>query len=837
MVEATAKAQHGILALSVFLPARLQEAVASVSVREAVASVKQGSWMTKWRRQPLFGLSRRRVYVRVDMEALRVVWSGGGMGAVRSKCLYLKSVDAILPGLAGKKSWKKMSTTEKELGFEMQSRRRVDHFICESVADWRLWMRGLVYAHHKSRVKRASLIESAEKQHLLRALWRRADVDNSESIQFHECVPLLKSLDYHGDIHYVSYVFYHSIEDASHVLEYDEFEMAMLTLLTHEAAKEEFLRFCAGGQDTPLMTTAEFSRFLDSIQLALPDEVKATLDQIHSFSQPYSTLGITSLPKTLQDRLTLFGFCRYLISDRNHVFVPAKLEQYQLMSHPITYYWIRTASHWILPDDTPQKTMVRLVELLHEGVRAVVLSCHRSEENGQLVMNGGWSSGPSALLLRDVLKTITHHAFSKGNQCPVILLLDLQNCKESVAEDADALLRQVLGAQLRTPPPNWVMTPGTSGNPVPWSPSALYNSFLALRVELPAVAHPLMQIATLPLTALMRLEWNENLLFASSSAATAALSAEELVLEKHICRPGRPQLDATRNALSASWAVARPIKLTAAARDGETLSNGPTVWTAKDLREIGKYPHTLQALCKAEQARLPPLTVVLPEGSNMICSNVDPVSAWRYGFQMVVLPYGTFGLAHLLDAARFQENGNCGYVLKPTPVVRQSTPLDKRALSPWTEAPVGFSIAILAAQQLPRPGTERRHILGVEDTLSPYIIVSIHGVPGDCSVQKTGLVSGNGLNPTWRRATFTFTVTVPSVGFLVFEVRSFHPTRTVTVASAAIPVSCLRPGLRWVPLRNVVLQPVPWSGILVRIRLRSVHTAIQDNAFPTQPNF
>lgn len=37
------------------LPVRLQEAVASVEVREAVAAIKNGSWVVKWRRRPLLG--------------------------------------------------------------------------------------------------------------------------------------------------------------------------------------------------------------------------------------------------------------------------------------------------------------------------------------------------------------------------------------------------------------------------------------------------------------------------------------------------------------------------------------------------------------------------------------------------------------------------------------------------------------------------------------------------------------------------------------------------------------------------------------------------------------
>lgn len=60
---------------------------------------------------------------------------------------------------------------------------------------------------------------------------------------------------------------------------------------------------------------------------------------------------------------------------------------------------------------------------------------------------------------------------------------------------------------------------------------------------------------------------------------------------------------------------------------------------------------------------------------------------------MVASFYGVFGLATLLDSSRFQENGNCGYVLKPS---LSSTPnsLYTRSPSLWKEAPLGFTLTV-----------------------------------------------------------------------------------------------------------------------------------------------
>lgn len=192
-----------------------------------------------------------------------------------------------------------------------------------------------------------------------------------------------------------------------------ELVQVMLALLTHEVAKEEFLRFCAGGQETPFMTLAEFSRFLDSVQLALSSEVQATMRYIKSLQVPYSTTGATSLPKGLQQRLTLFGFCRYLTCLGNNAFATDRLAQYQPMTRPLQSYWIRTVSHWALPNDTIKTAASRLIALLQNGVRGIVVPCCATEE-GDIMVNIG-QCAPSVsrgLAVRDILSAVADHAFS-----------------------------------------------------------------------------------------------------------------------------------------------------------------------------------------------------------------------------------------------------------------------------------------------------------------------------------------------------------------------------------------------------------------------------------------
>ncbi len=56
---------------------------------------------------------------------------------------------------------------------------------------------------------------------------------------------------------------------------------------------------------------------------------------------------------------------------------------------------------------------------------------------------------------------------------------------------------------------------------------------------------------------------------------------------------------------------------------------------------------------------------VYPEGSRINSSNYHPMHMWNCGAQLVALNYQTKDKPMQLNHAKFQENGNCGYVLMP----------------------------------------------------------------------------------------------------------------------------------------------------------------------------
>lgn len=67
----------------------------------------------------------------------------------------------------------------------------------------------------------------------------------------------------------------------------------------------------------------------------------------------------------------------------------------------------------------------------------------------------------------------------------------------------------------------------------------------------------------------------------------------------------------------------------------------------------------------------------------------------------------------------------------------------------------------------------------------------------------------------------SLTVNQPSAAILVFEVLHQDNPRPELLACAALPVIAVRAGIRWVPLRDQLLRPIKWAGLLVEVDFKS----------------
>ncbi|KAL7577087.1 hypothetical protein ACA910_019694 [Epithemia clementina (nom. ined.)] len=231
-----------------------------------------------------------------------------------------------------------------------------------------------------------------------------------------------------------------------------------------------------------------------------------------------------------------------------------------------------------------------------------------------------------------------------------------------------------------------------------------------------------------------------------------------------------------------------------------------------------------------------------PAGSRVDSSNYNPILAWALGCQMVALNFQTEDAFLRLNDGRFRENGNCGYVLKPSSLM---VPKHELKLG----VPVRLTIQVLSGSCLPKPKGRR-----TGDCIDPYVRLSVFDVNADgketVSDYSTSVVKCNGFFPVFARhataggggggggggtstsgnhapmivtsssssldyggasntAAFEFVVETWAAAILQITVydKSGKKNKTLGggeggefVASCSIPISCLRQGIRSVKL-------------------------------------
>ncbi|CAB1312833.1 unnamed protein product [Coregonus sp. 'balchen'] len=135
-----------------------------------------------------------------------------------------------------------------------------------------------------------------------------------------------------------------------------------------------------------------------------------------------------------------------------------------------------------------------------------------------------------------------------------------------------------------------------------------------------------------------------------------------------------------------------------------------------------------------------------PAATRIDSTNPSPLLFWLHGIQLVALNYQTDDLPLQLNAAMFEPNGGCGFLLKPP---------------------------IISGQNV-CPGTTAG---------SPYIEVDIMGMQADGCHFRTKPIHRNPLNPIWNQS-FHFPLLMADLAFLRFTVlRNQH--------NDALPVSSL----------------------------------------------
>ncbi|XP_053161906.1 1-phosphatidylinositol 4,5-bisphosphate phosphodiesterase epsilon-1 isoform X2 [Hemicordylus capensis] len=215
-----------------------------------------------------------------------------------------------------------------------------------------------------------------------------------------------------------------------------------------------------------------------------------------------------------------------------------------------------------------------------------------------------------------------------------------------------------------------------------------------------------------------------------------------------------------------------------------------------------------------------------PAATRIDSSNPHPLLFWLHGVQLVALNYQTDDLSLHLNAAMFEANGGCGYVLKP-PVLWDKNCSMYQHFCPLERdldnmEPAIYSLTIVSGQ----------NVCPSNSTGSPCIEVDVLGMSLDSCHFRTKPIHRNTLNPMWNEQ-FLFRIHFEDLVFLRFAV--VENNSSAVLAQRIIPLKALKRGYRHLQLRSLHNEALEISSLFINSRRMEENPS--GNAVPASLRF
>ncbi|XP_041121408.1 inactive phospholipase C-like protein 2 isoform X1 [Polyodon spathula] len=477
--------------------------------------------------------------------------------------------------------------------------------------------------------------------------------------------------------------------------------------------------------------------------------------------------------------LSIDGFTRYLLSSECHIFDPQHKRVCQDMTQPLSHYYINSSHNASLLEDHfwGSSDIRGYIRALKMGCRSLELVVWDGPDNEPLIYVG--HSASSQVAFCKVVDMINQYAF-EASEFPLILCL-VTHCSVQQQKVMAQHLKKILGDKLYLDPPD------LEDNYLP-SPNNLKGKILLKGKKLPP-NHP-------------------------DSEGDVTDEDEGIEMSRRLGEEDKDQMSGRLRLckeLSDLVSLCKSVQF----KDFEVSKRYQKYWEICSYNEVdanrfaNEYPEDFVSYNKRFLSR------VYPSLMRIDASNMNPQDFWKCGCQIVAMNYQTPGLMMDLNIGWFRQNGNCGYVLRPAIMREEVSYFSANAKDslPGVSAQL-LHMKIISGQNLPKPkGSGAKG-----DVVEPYIYVEIHGIPADCTEQRTKTVTQNGDNPIFDES-FEFQINLPELAALRFVVLDDDYIGDEFIAQYTIPFECLQPGYRHVPLQSLTGEFLANTTLFVHIAI------------------
>ena len=204
---------------------------------------------------------------------------------------------------------------------------------------------------------------------------------------------------------------------------------------------------------------------------------------------------------------------------------------------------------------------------------------------------------------------------------------------------------------------------------------------------------------------------------------------------------------------------------------------------------------------------------IYPAGARINSSNYMPQLFWNVGCQMVALNFQTPDLSMQLNQAKFEFNGNCGYLLKPDLLRNPNISFDPFSQTqPGNKVPTVLKLKIMSAQ-----------FLGAY-TKDVQVQCELFGLPADtCRGQKhknkwTKFVPYNGVSAFWDPAKEIEFPPIMCEELALLRLSVVDDSNNL-LAQRVLPVYSLNTGYRHMFLRDRCNHPILLASLFLHVEM------------------